>query len=225
MTYQIIALSKHAEDITGKTFGRLTAIAPVGKSPGGHIKWLCICDCGTESVAEAGNLKRRTRSCGCLGTEMSSKRNTTHGMAGRPEYNSWASLRSRCLSKTDPGYSYYGGRGIKICDRWVDSFENFYADMGARPSTKHSIDRINNEEGYSKRNCRWATRKEQARNKRNNVILTFNGKTLCAPDWERKTGIRATIIRQRISRGWSEERSLTQTVRRSSPRPKLSQPV
>lgn len=128
-------------------------------------RWLCRCDCGTEKVIRSCNLKSQI-SCGCYRREFAKTvgRVQTHGMSYTPTYKSWQCMKSRCLDSNDPHYPDYGGRGIKICKRWL-KFENFLEDMGKRPEGK-TLDRKNNDKGYSKSNCRWASPKEQANNRR-----------------------------------------------------------
>lgn len=165
-------------DLRGQRFGRLTVIELAGKSAVGRIRWRCRCDCGTQTVAHSNNLLRRkngTVSCGCLSRELSRARTTartTHGAsrsgATWPEYKAWASIKSRCLNPNSHSFKGYGGRGVKVCDRWLgdDGFTNFIADMGRRPSRHHSIDRIDNDGDYEPRNCRWTTSSVQMSNTR-----------------------------------------------------------
>jgi len=151
------------QDITNKRYGRLLVIDYVDKA---YVNkdhwWLCLCDCGNSKKVLGTNLKRGTSfSCGCLRSELLRRSKQTHGMTLTSEFNIWNGMRKRCLNKNNKDYKNYGGRGIKVCDRWLNSFENFYVDMGGRPSAKHSIDRINNDGDYEPSNCRWATAKEQ----------------------------------------------------------------
>jgi len=131
---------------------------------------LCICECGNRVKVTLNNLRKgHTKSCGCLAREEIIRRSTVHGMYGTPAYKSWVGAKARCYNPRNKEYKNYGGRGIKFCERW-EKFKNFLADMGQRPSGL-TLDRINNDKGYSKKNCRWATRKEQANNRRNDNMI------------------------------------------------------
>lgn len=166
-------LASKPYDLTGRKFGRLTAMKPVTVAGRAGRKWLCRCECGTEKIAALQELMRgETRSCGCLRREMTQahgEANKKHGEARTEmetqEYRTWTEMRRRCSNPNFIGYEYYGGRGISVCERWA-TFENFLADMGRKPSSEYSIDRISGDGHYEPSNCRWATARMQAQNRR-----------------------------------------------------------
>ena len=207
---------KHPQfkDKTGMRFGRLVVIEFDGRK-NGRTFWKCRCDCGIEKVfmnsvlAPAG----KTRSCGCLRNERVREALSKHGMADTPEHCAWQRLRRRCYLKSCSDYPRYGGRGIVVCSRWLESFQNFFEDMGLRPGTKYEIDRIDNDGPYSPKNCRWATKKQQARNRRSNRLVTFRGETKCLAEWAEEVDIPYATIRARITNyGWSIDDALTLRV-------------
>lgn len=165
-------------DISDQKFGMFTVIKFHSLNVRKKSMWLCVCDCGTEKVIEGSNLKRaNTKSCGCVRYDKVTK----HGRSKSLEYKTWVSMIRRCTKENEKDYPRYGGRGIKVCDSWLNSFENFYADMGERPSLNHSIDRFNVNGNYEPSNCRWATSSQQERNKRLNPKNTsgYPGVTWC----------------------------------------------
>jgi len=133
---------------------------------------------------------------------------TTHGMSGTPEHRTWCRIKHRCYNKNYEGYENYGGRGIKMCDRWVDSFENFYKDMGQRPLDKTSIDRKDNDGDYTPDNCRWSTAKEQNRNRSNARFITMRGTTKLLAEWCDESSVPYTLAQQRLGKGWEAERAI-----------------
>ena len=176
----------------GMRFGKLTVISIINVPSHEHKDLaICRCDCGnTKTINLHQLLQGRTKSCGCLRHQSYS---LTHGKTGTPTYRVWCAIKARCLNENNPDYDYYGGRGITICDRWKDSFENFYTDMGERPNGK-TIDRIDVDGNYEPSNCRWATPKEQSDNKRNNKILTAKGISLNVAQWSDLLGCDRSVL-------------------------------
>lgn len=210
-------LSPRTLDLRDKRFGRLLCLSQVileGKER--QSAWLCRCDCGVEKVVPAKNLLGGDcRSCGCFhrdsAAERSSRLKKTHGMSGTVEFTILSSIKQRCCNPKDAAYKNYGGRGITVCDRWLDKKKgllNFVEDMGKRPSPLHSIDRINNDGPYSPENCRWATRQQQARNRKSSRFLTCNGVTKLMCEWVDETGLSHALIRHRLRNGWTVEEAL-----------------
>lgn len=169
---------------------------------------ICECECGAIKEINHWYVKNgKTKSCGCMKRAMLRDRNLKHGYYGTSEYVAWHGARSRCYVKSNNKYHQYGGRGIKMCTRW-DDFENFIADMGKKPSSAHSLDRINVNGDYCPENCRWATPEEQAQNKTTSRFICANGRTQTLAQWAKETGIDRRKITDRINRGWSPERAL-----------------
>lgn len=186
-------------------------------------RYRAVCDCGTVKIVYGGNLRQgKSKSCGCWASTRFKEINKRHGMSRTPEHNTWSNIRTRCTNPNTHNYAIYGGRGIKVCERW-DVFENFYEDMGPRPSDKHSIDRINPDGDYEPGNCRWATLVEQASNKRSNVLLELNGELITAAEFSRRTGFHICTVYEwttvlNLTRAQIEER----LVARQKPRRKPS---
>lgn len=167
---------------------------------------LCKCDCGSETIVRWGNLKRsHTKSCGCLQSKLIRERQTKHGWSksGKdkavPEYTAWCTMKNRCYTKTHKNYEEWGGRGIRVCSRWLESFDNFIEDMGQKPSRQHSLDRINNNGDYEPSNCRWATSKQQNSNKRNRRNLEYNGDVKSLSEWAALLGIDKRLLWQKLA--------------------------
>lgn len=196
-------------EISGQRFGRLTVLRRAPGFPRWKGKWLCRCECGGEKIARAPHLRAgRTASCGCIRKEVAAKlgaSKATHGMFGSAEYGVWGGLIDRCTNRSGKNWRNYGGRGITVCERWL-KFENFLADMGRRPSARHSIDRIDNDGHYEPGNCRWTTTRVQGRNRRTNVLYAYAGRTMPLCDWADESGINRLTFYWRFKHGWRGHR-------------------
>lgn len=170
--------------------------------------WRCLCDCGNLTKVRATRLKMGvTKSCGCLRKIVGKKLRTTHGMTETRVYNIWSGMKARCLNPLSPAFPQYGGRGIFVCEEW-QTFQNFFEDMGHPTTSKHTIDRIKNDEGYRKDNCRWATPKEQSQNSSNPIYLTFDNKTRNLTEWADHLGINIGTLRERLEK-WPYDKALS----------------
>lgn len=193
-------------DLTGQHYGKWLVQARATQNLHGKPAWECVCECGTTKVV-AGSVLRmgESTSCGCYQKELAAKNlgdaARKHGLHNTPEYFRWLNLKTRCANPKDPAYADYGGRGIAVCQRWMDSFEAFLEDVGERPSPEHSIDRIDNNGNYEPNNVRWATKQEQANNRRNNVQVTYNGETKTLAAWAREAGITPEGVAYRHKNG------------------------
>lgn len=205
-------------DITGQRFGRLTVLCLSGFTPERSSIWLCLCDCGRAIFRITSRLKKNstTISCGCISSRLRSEAAIRHGGSQTRLYRIWNGMKVRCYLTTHPRYADWGGRGIDICDDWRESFVNFrvWAHSNRYESTL-SIERLDNNKGYSPENCIWATRSVQANNRRTSRIITHKGERFTVTQWSRKTNLTETAIRLRIDRyGWSVEDALTKKSRR-----------
>ncbi len=195
-----------AVQMSGRRFSRLLVLGASSKrTKSKNIHWKCACDCGNKTIVDGHNLRiGHTRSCGCLIPESIVTACKTHGLINEPEYGIWSGMIQRCTNPNVNSFKYYGGRGIKVCDRWLNSFENFYLDMGKRPSLKHTIDRKENAGDYEPSNCCWSTSIEQANNKRNNIHFDILGVSKSLSQWTREYGINYGTAWSRIKDlGWS----------------------
>lgn len=199
--------AKDIKDKSGQRYGRLVACTRLVEA--GKTFYLCSCDCGKQvKVASSCLVENGTASCGCSRKARTRYSRTTHGMSGSVEYRIWSSMIDRCTNEKNQAFHRYGGRGIKVCDRWK-SFVNFYADMGPRPPGM-TLDRHPNNDGdYEPTNCRWATREQQNNNKGINVLLTWQGRTLTLSQWARESNLNVQTLYARIAAGWATARALT----------------
>lgn len=191
-------------DISGNKYGRLLVVSFDKRIKSGYY-WKCLCDCGNQKSIVSSRLKNgETQSCGCLHKERTSAAKLKHGCSIRgmetPEYRSWTSMKTRCYDVNSIDYKDYGGRGIKVCERWKNSFQFFLDDMGKRPSLKHSLDRVDNNGDYKPSNCKWSTNKEQSRNRRSNILIEYLGKLITVVEYSEKTGISKNAIYCKLSR-------------------------
>jgi hypothetical protein len=215
--YLIVSGVRVCRSFIPETTGRITSVGPVFVSDN-IKKQVYLCECGNYFACSINSVKHgRTKSCGCLLKEKSSeqgKSKKTHGQSKRlsgsstPEYNAWIGMKERVFNEKSISYDLYGGRGIAICERWLDPFSgffNFFHDMGRRPSPDHSIDRINVDGDYSPENCRWATSVTQANNKRNNRIINAFGRSQTLAMWARELCVSYSSLHSCLSRGISLE--------------------
>lgn len=211
-------MGRPALDLHNKKFGKLTVVKKLQPNARGHIMWLCKCDCGNNKEVEAGNLKSlNTISCGC------SNHVIKHGFNRRNNkdylYDVWINMKNRCNDINNTHYNNYGERGIRVCKEWNTSFEKFRAyitqldncPVTGKEKVRFFLDRINNDKNYKPGNVKWSTRKEQQRNTRSNIIVTYKGQTMCLAEAVEKYGKSSydTIYTRFKRYGWSIERALT----------------
>ena len=202
-----------AVDIIGKRFGRLVVVKFAGKR---STCWLvrCKCDCGNYTTTRPYDLLYgKTKSCGCYRKDFPSKTKKTHGMSFSRIHRIWTNMKQRCYNSNATAYKRYGGRGIAICDRWKNSFENFYKDMSKGYADNLQIERIDNNGNYYPENCRWAAHTEQSFNKRSNMIIKLNGISQPLAKWLEHYRITKSAYYGRIRLGWSIEKALITPIR------------
>lgn len=197
-------------DLTGQRFGRLVVIERADNSADGRARWLCRCDCGQSKTVLGEHLKKgRTKSCGCAKSESSSKRFKKHGGRNSKLYRIWSNMKDRCNNPDCKVYSDYGGRGIKVCKEWIDDFSAFQKWALANGYKEGlTIDRKDNDKGYSPDNCRWTDRKIQGNNKRNCRYITYKGQRKTVAEWSDIRGIPHDTLLYRLNHGWETERIL-----------------
>lgn len=193
------------KNLSGQKFGKWTVLGATDERKHGQVTWHCRCECGNEKVLVGRVLTLgKSKSCGCYREEVK----TTHGMYQTPIHRVWSNMIQRCHNSENTQYHNYGAIGIKVCDRWRNSFEAFYQDVGDVPFKGAQLDRVNNDLGYSPNNVRWVTREENLNNTRRNRLVEYDGETLTLMQWHRKTGIPYATLRQRLNSGWKPSRIL-----------------
>lgn len=198
---------------TGEVYGRLTVLEPAPTSRN-YARWWCRCTCGTrKAIPEPNLIGGRTISCGCLMRERNSARMRTHGLTQTRVYQAWLHMKQRCYYTGNRNYQNWGGRGIAVCDRWRDNFEAFLADVGERPSLQHSLDRIDPNGNYEPGNVCWRTHIEQRHNRRDVVLIEYQGRSQLLIGWARELHVQVGTLKQRLRHGWSVERTMTTPVR------------
>ena len=214
-------------DLTGQVYERLTVIKRVDDyiSPSGshQVQWLCKCKCGKEVIVTGNNLKNgNSKSCGCYNRELLTKTNLTHNASNTRLYHIWICMKDRCYNPKNKKYKDYGGRGIIICDEWINDFEafaNWAYDNGYIENVSRgecTIDRIDVNGNYCQQNCRWVNQKVQTNNKRNNHYITYNGETHTVTEWNNILGYKKGVLSRRIFSGWSIEDAFTKPVKSNS---------
>lgn len=193
--------------LIGETFGWLTVVGKAYRDEKRDLRVNCVCECGQKVSPTTRNV-RKGISCLSCGTARRAKLRTIHGESKSNTFVIWALMHQRCGNEKSTGWKNYGGRGIRVCQRWA-SFSSFLSDMGHRPSKKHSLDRIDNEKDYSPENCKWSTRKEQNRNRRSSKFITAFNETKTLAEWSEKFGVNYGTILSRLKFGWAAELAVT----------------
>lgn len=200
-------------------YGRLNPLVDEIYGKGRDLMVMCVCDCGKRINVRIQLLRRgASKSCGCLAVDLLKQRSTKHGKHQTSVYWAWTSMMARCYNPRNCNFRNYGGRGIRVHEQW-HTFDGFFKSMGEKPPHT-SLERIDNNGDYGPSNCRWATRKEQARNKRTSRVLTFQGRAACVSDWAESTGLSVSNIHCRLKSGWSVDRTLS-----TPPRPYVRKQV
>lgn len=197
-------------NLVGSRFGRLLVIARLPNAGNRKARFLCTCACGNKKEANSQELRNgECTSCGCFRKEVAKNLTKTHGMSKTAIYKTWKQMKRRCENTRSKDYRHYGGRGIKVCNRW-HHFPNFLKDMGFPPSPKHSINRKNNNGNYDPSNCNWATLLEQRNNTRRNRYITFNGETKTLAQWARHFGVKYSVLLARLDKlHWPVEKAFS----------------
>lgn len=201
--------SNYVKDLRGQVFSMLTVKEYAGILKYGHSGWLCLCECGNKKIVSSALLKRgKTKSCGCL---KDSKPTRTHGKSRTNIYMTWCAMIQRCSNENNSQFKNYGGRGIKVCDRW-ENFNNFFEDMGNKKTGK-TLGRIDNDGDYCPENCQWETAKQQARNRRTSLVVQYKGEEKTLAEWAETYGIKYKALWARVNDGWDFETALNKPLK------------
>jgi hypothetical protein len=206
-------MARKIKDLTGERFGNLF-VEKFNGIVNKKSQWICRCDCGNVKTIGFDSLRRGTKSCGCLRIKENKSR-AIHNEWGKntKEYRTWCKMKGRCNNKNNFSYHNYGGRGIRVCDRWEYSFINFLSDMGRAPSSKHTLERLDNNKGYSPGNCVWATIKEQQNNRRNNKIINYKGVKYTLSQVCQKYNLDYNVVKSRLNiLSWSVDDAITKPI-------------
>jgi hypothetical protein len=197
-------------NLIGEKFGKLLVKKESGRNKKGSVLWECLCDCGNITTVSTGALRSsNTTSCGCFRKENASNIFRKHYLKGTTEYCSWQLMKDRCYNENNKTFKYYGGKGIKVCDEWLNSPKQFVSDMGLKPNREYTIDRINCNGNYEPSNCKWASKSEQSRNRSDSIRFTINNVEKSLHDWADIYNIEARVVYKRIWRGWDIMKALT----------------
>lgn len=199
-------------DYTGQRIGFVRVLGFHHKDEGWHTWWNCECICGNKIIRRSEAFTETTN-CGCKTFGLRFDSSKTHSMSKSRIYKAWSAMVQRCRNPSASAFKDYGGRGIIVCDRWADSFDDFLKDMGPRTTSKHTLERVDNEKGYEPNNCRWATRKEQQRNRRGNRILSINGRSQCISAWAEESGLSVMTLQGRLLRGWDAAMAISTPIK------------
>lgn len=214
-------MSRERENLIGMKSGRLTVVEFYDRNKWGQSRWLCKCECGNTSVVSSSNIKyKKTLSCGCLCKERVSEAKRTHGMSYSSIYPEYHNMKKRCYDENTHNYKWYGGRGIKVCDRWLTDIHNFYDDVSILPHFReegYTLDRIDNNGDYEPSNVRWATKSEQCNNRRSNLLYEYDGEVRTLKEISDITGLPYKALHKRLKIfGWEPERAFSEELRKVS---------
>lgn len=205
---------KPASQLSGQRFGRLLVGERIYPNQNGNTVWSCTCDCGNTKIVTAIQLRvGRTQSCGCLRRDRTLEAVVTHGRSKTRVYEIWAGMIRRCEDASHKNYDRYGGRGIKVCERWRSNFKDFLDDMG-EPPQGHTIERKNNDGNYEPNNCKWASRKDQSRNTSKSILVDLGGQTMSLPEACEAVGLRYNSVYMRMRRGMPFSDAITKDIER-----------